>query len=185
MKTEKPPPKTGPQPEAEAGFGRQTRRSFLDRLGVGTLLAAVAGQAAILLRALAPDVLYEPPRRFKIGRPDEFPEGATFLDTQRLFIFRNKRTFYSISASCTHLGCTVKRVPLSQARKVQIRGQWEEEKQEFHCPCHGSKYYGDGTNYSGPAPAPLAWYRLEIASDDGQLIVNLTEPVGQDFRLTV
>ena len=185
MKTTKPAPDAAHQPHTSGGKGGQTRRSFLDRLGLGALLAAFAGQAAMMLRALVPNVLYEPARRFKVGLPDQFPQGVTFLEGQRLFIFRNQKTFYAISAACTHLGCTVKMIQVNPPKKVQIRGQWEEERQEFHCPCHGSKYYGDGTPYAGPAPANLAWYRLEIAADDGQLIVNLTEPVNQTFRLTV
>ena len=55
----------------------------------------------------------------------------------------------------------------------------------FQCPCHGSKYSGDGTNETGPAPKPLAWYHLSVAVDDGQLVVDLAQEVGHDFRLTV
>lgn len=162
-----------------------TRRSFLTRWGLGATLAALAGQAYALLRALVPNVLYEPPRRLKVGSPDRFPEGTTFLEEHRLFIVRERNTFYAISAACTHLGCTVKLIALNQPKKVTIRGQTVEERREFHCPCHGSKYYGDGTNYAGPAPRPLDWYKLEVAPEDGQLVVSLSERVNQNFRLTV
>ena len=184
MKTT-PPPNASPQPQNPGGAKRQTRRTFLDRLGLGALLAGIGGQATLMLRALVPNVLYEPPRRFKIGQPDQFPQGVTFLENQRLFIFREQGTFHAISAVCTHLGCTVKMIQLNPPRQVEIRGQTMEERNEFHCPCHGSKYYGEGTPYEGPAPVPLAWYLLEIAPEDGQIVVNLMEPVGQDFRLMV
>ena len=170
---------------SEGGTTGETRRAFFDKLGIGTLLGAIVGQSSLLLRALLPNVLYESPRRFKIGRPDQFPEGVTFLENQRLYIFRHQKTFHSISAECTHLGCTVKMIQLGAPRKVGIGGQVTEQRQEFRCPCHGSRYFGDGTNYAGPAPSPLAWYRLEVAPDDGQLIVNLAETVDQNFRLTV
>jgi menaquinol-cytochrome c reductase iron-sulfur subunit len=74
---------------------------------------------------------------------------------------------------------------LNQPKKVTVRGRDIEEQAEFACPCHGSKYYGDGTNYSGPAPRPLDHYKLELSPDDGQLVVDASQIVGQDFRLTV
>ncbi len=162
-----------------------TRRSFLARAGVGATLLALAGQAYALLRSLVPNVLYEDPRRFKVGTPDQFGEGARFLEDRRVFVFRDRNTFYAISAVCTHLGCTVKMERLNRPQKVKLRGREFEEQAEFHCPCHGSKYYGDGTNYAGPAPRPLAYYKVELSPDDGQLIVDLSEEVGQDYRMTV
>lgn len=161
------------------------RRRFLSKLGLGALFAAVTGQAYALLRSLVPNVLYEPPQAFKIGTPAEFPEGATFLEDRRVYVFRNQNTFHTISANCTHLGCTVKMVTLNQPRKVNEGGKEVEIAQEFHCPCHGSKYYGDGVNYSGPAPRPLDCFQMEVSPDDGQLVVNLAQTVGRDDRLTV
>ncbi len=178
------------RPEDRAGSERQerpgtTRRTLLTRLGGTALVASLAGLGYSFLRALVPNVLYEPPRRFKIGSPENFPEGATYLEDSRLFLFRDQRTFQALSAVCTHLGCTVKMVVLNQPQVVTVRGQRFTEQREFHCPCHGSKYYGDGTNYAGPAPRPLARYRLEVAPEDGQLIVDQSSPVDQNFRLTV
>jgi cytochrome b6-f complex iron-sulfur subunit len=173
-----------PGPTEQTG-GVATRRSFLSRIGMWALLAGLAGQAYAFLRSLLPNVLYENPQRFKIGIPAQFGEGAKFLEDRRVFIFRERNTFYSISAVCTHLGCTVKMQRLDQPKKVSAHGREYEEQAEFHCPCHGSKYYGDGTNYAGPAPRPLACFRLEVSPDDGQLMVNMDEVVARDFRLTV
>ncbi len=161
------------------------RRSFLHKLGLGALIAALGGQAFTMLRALVPNVLYEPPMRFKLGSPQQFPEGITFLDEHRVFVVREKDTLHTISAVCTHLGCTVRAITLDQPRWVTIKGQPVEIYAEFHCPCHGSKYYGDGTNYAGPAPKPLPWLAMEIAADDGQLVVDASRSVGHDFRLKV
>jgi cytochrome b6-f complex iron-sulfur subunit len=162
-----------------------SRRKLISRIGVGATLLAIGGQAYALIRSLVPNVLYENPQRFKVGTIDQFSEGAKFIDDKRIFIFREKNTFHCISASCTHLGCTVKMQRLNQPKKVTVRGREINEQSEFACPCHGSKYYGDGTNYSGPAPRPLAHFKLEIAPEDGQLVVDTSQTVAQDFRLTV
>jgi menaquinol-cytochrome c reductase iron-sulfur subunit len=38
---------------------------------------------------------------------------------------------------------------------------------------------------SGPAPRPLTWYRLSVAADDGQLVVDLADEVDHAFRFTL
>jgi cytochrome b6-f complex iron-sulfur subunit len=133
---------------ADESGTKSSRRSFLTRLGLGATLVALAGQAYAFLRSLKPNVLYEPDQRFKVGAPEQFGEGGKFLEDKRLFVFRQGKTFYAISAACTHLGCTVNMQKLNQPKQVKVRGREFEEQYEFHCPCHGSKYYGDGTNYS-------------------------------------
>ena len=174
-----------PDEAVRSGPTDRTRRKLISRIGLGATLLAIGGQAYAFLRALVPNVLYENPQRFKVGTVDQFSEGARFIDDKRVFIFREKNTFHCISATCTHLGCTVKMNRLNQAKTVSVRGRQINEQVEFACPCHGSKYYGDGTNYSGPAPRPLAHYKLELSPEDGQLIVDTSETVPQDFRLTV
>jgi len=171
--------------KSDARGGATTRRIFLARLGIGATVAALAAQGYAFLRSLIPNVLYEPAARFKIGTPDQYPEGAKFFEDRKLFVFRERNTFYAISAVCTHLGCTVRMERLNQPKRIRTGGREFDEQAEFHCPCHGSKYYGDGTNYAGPAPLPLPYFKLEVSPDDGQLIVDLKTKVGQDFRLTV
>ena len=166
-------------------IGTGSRRNFLKTIGISALLVAVGGQLYAMLRSLFPNVLYEPPQRFKVGSIAKFTDGGTFLEDKRLFIFREKNTFHAISAACTHLGCTVKMVKLDQPKKVTSGSREIEEKVEFHCPCHGSKYYGDGKNYAGPAPRGLDYFDLVVSPDDGQLIVDMSRKVGSDFRLTI
>jgi menaquinol-cytochrome c reductase iron-sulfur subunit len=173
------------QPTMAGTSGNGTRRSFLQKLGFWSLLTGLAGLGYQTFRSLIPNVLYEPPKKFKIGNPDNLPEGITFLEHRRLYLFREGKSFHALSAACTHLGCTVKHAKLQQPKQVEIGGEKKEVTSEFHCPCHGSKFYADGTNYAGPAPTPLQCYMLEVAPDDGQIIVNLGEEVEQNFRLTV
>jgi menaquinol-cytochrome c reductase iron-sulfur subunit len=161
------------------------RRDFLLKLGTGAGVAALAGQAVASLRSLVPNVSYDSPTTVKLGAAGEFPDGLKYLPDQRLFVFRQGNTFHAISAVCTHLGCTVRAEALSQAASKQVGGQELRLTHRFLCPCHGSAYEGDGANVSGPAPKPLAWFRLAVAPDDGQLVVDLADEVEADFRLTL
>ncbi len=144
-----------------------TRRKFLKLIGKGSVFAAFLAQIAAAGRALLPNVLYEPLKRFKIKRPEEYAQGVTFDADKRLFVIRQESNFHVISAVCTHLGCTV---------------QWRGE--EFDCPCHGSRFHPNGQVIGGPAPRPLSWYEVTQAPD-GRLEVDSGTPVPEGFSLTV
>ena len=163
----------------------QDRREFFVKLGIGGGLAALAGQAAASLRSLVPNVSYDAPTTVKLGMPNEFPDGMKFLPDQRLFVFRDGNVFHAVSAVCTHLGCTVRAEALPAIETKTVQGKPLRLSHRFICPCHGSKYAGDGSNVSGPAPKPLAWYHLSVAPEDGQLVVDLARAVDRDFRLTL
>ena len=161
------------------------RRDFLWKLGIGSGVAALGAQTVASMRSLVPNVSYDAPTTVKLGMPNDFPDGLKFLPDERLFVFRQGNTFHAVSAVCTHLGCTVRAEALPQPEMKAVEGQPLKLTHRFLCPCHGSKYARDGTNVSGPAPKPLAWYHLSVAADDGQLVVDLARPVERDFRLTV
>jgi menaquinol-cytochrome c reductase iron-sulfur subunit len=161
------------------------RREFFVKLGIGAGLVALGGQALASLRSLVPNVSYDAPTTVKLGLPQDFPDGLKFLPDQRLFVFREGRVFHAISAVCTHLGCTVRAEALSQVESRTVEGSSLRLTHRFLCPCHGSRYAGDGENVSGPAPKPLAWYHLSVSTDDGQLVADLANEVERDFRLTV
>lgn len=161
------------------------RRDFLLKLGTGAGIGALTVQTAASLRSLVPNVSYDAPTTVKLGLPSDFPDGIKFLADERLFVFRDGNTFHAVSAVCTHLGCTVRAEALPSPQTLDEGGAPLRLTHRFQCPCHGSQYRGDGTNVAGPAPRPLAWYRLSIAPDDGQLVVDLADEVDHDFRLTV
>jgi menaquinol-cytochrome c reductase iron-sulfur subunit len=161
------------------------RREFLLKLGAGAGAAAVATQAVASLRSLVPNVSYGSPTTVKLGVPADFPDGLKFMPDQRLFVVRQGQTYHAISATCTHLGCTVRAEALSTPTTADAGGAPLKLTHRFLCPCHGSEYAGDGVNVAGPAPRPLAWYRLSVADDDGQLVVDLADEVDRDFRLTL
>lgn len=167
---------------AEAGGGKLGRRQFLTRVGGGVVAAAMGVPTVMAVRSCVPNALYEKPLRFKAGDVDSFTAGPTFIADQRVFVFREEKTFHCISAVCTHLGCTVQLIRQAAAGTTPAAAGGGFE---FHCPCHGSKYTADGTPYAGPAPRPLDYFQLAIAPDDGQLVVDLSTRADKGWRLTV
>ncbi len=144
-----------------------TRRALLSRVAVWGAGLGVAGHVVAWTSALAPKVTYEPSPRRRIGRPDRFPEGHTFLPDERVFVLRHGASFRVLSAVCTHLGCT-----------VGVEGEG------YHCPCHGSRFDAEGKNTGGPAPSPLAW-RPVVRGPGGVLVVDLSREVGPQVTLEV
>jgi cytochrome b6-f complex iron-sulfur subunit len=135
---------------------RYSRRDFLSQLGWLTTLGTFGGLAAASGRYMVPNVLYEPPKEFKIGSLDDFPEGVDFLSDRRIFVVHEKNVIRVVSAVCTHLGCTV---------------NWVAERNRWECPCHGSIFNQEGMVIRGPARRPLPWYEVSF-TPDGRLLVN-------------
>ena len=162
-----------------------TRKKFLKILSLFTIGGAVSGNIFIFLRSIMPNVLYEPLKKMLVGKPNTYPEGQVFLPKERLFINRKGNEFNSVSAVCTHLGCTVKEVKLAKPEKITLPdGREIDQEWEYHCPCHGSKFRGDGTIYAGPAPKNLPPFEMKIAPD-GDIVVDAGKKVDKDFRLKV
>jgi cytochrome b6-f complex iron-sulfur subunit len=144
-----------------------SRRRVVLTLGTTGLAAGSLGLLAALARSVVPDVLYEAPRRFPIGRPEEYPpDSVTLLTDHRVFVFRTADGFHALSAVCTHLGCNVN----------------HEEGHGFVCPCHGSTYDEDGHVTRGPAAWPLPRYAMSL-SRRGELVVDMRRTVDPDVRL--
>lgn len=159
-----------PDSRNEVTVEQASRRRFLELLGKFSFLAGFAGIFASTLRFMLPNVLYEPPTMFTIGKPDDFPpDSVTFLEENRLFVFRYPEGMYVVSSVCSHLGCNVR---------------WSEERTGFDCPCHGSSFDSNGKNIAGPAPRPLKWYELTLISDN-KLQINTRREVDKDYRLQV
>jgi cytochrome b6-f complex iron-sulfur subunit len=167
------PPSTAP-PAAAAAPPQPTRRGFFARcfsvtlgssLAVGLSSLAVTHLLWLLgcVRLLFPNVLVEPPSKFRVGHPKDYAPGQVetkYVAQFGVWIVRHEYAgqpqIYALKTVCTHLGCT----PI-----------WLENEQKFKCPCHGSGFYKDGINFEGPAPRPLERFAIRIA-DDGQLEVD-------------
>lgn len=64
----------------------------------------------------------------------------------------------AFSDVCTHLSCRV---------------NWDEEKNEYNCPCHAAFFDKFGEVISGPPPRPMDRYETQV--DGGQLFIHLRE----------
>jgi cytochrome b6-f complex iron-sulfur subunit len=137
-----------------------SRREFLGLASLGTVILSSFTVVAGVLRMTKPSVHYEESRKFKIGKPENFPIGTVKnLDDRKVFIFSDAAGLHAISSVCTHLGCIV-----------------ASTETGFQCPCHGSKYNREGKVIGGPAPRPLAWYEIS-KSADGILVVDASKEV--------
>lgn len=161
----KPTPPAKPAPAKAAPAKGKDRRGFLAAafltwFGIAwvTMSASLMGMLLGTVRFLFPNVLSEPPNKFKVGFPDQFEDGKVvdrFKD-QGTWVVRYNGIIYALSTTCTHLGCTP---------------NWLEREGKFKCPCHGSGFKITGVNFEGPAPRPLERWAVGIG-DDGQIIVD-------------
>jgi cytochrome b6-f complex iron-sulfur subunit len=166
-----PPKPEYAKPKAAAKAGEEeTRRGFTallfgSMLSLGyTAMAATAGLWTLgFARFMFPNILTEPPSKFKVGFPSDFAPGKVEEKFKAQFgvwivntEYNGSPEIFALRTVCTHLGCTP---------------NWLEAEQKFKCPCHGSGFYKDGINFEGPAPRPLERYAISI-SDDGQLEVD-------------
>ena len=171
-----------PKPKAAAP---EERRTFVAAM-VGALVGSSMGLGFTSLsttlglwslgtaRFMFPNILTEPPSKFKVGFPASFSPGQVetrFVPTYGVWVVNSEYNgvgqIYALRTVCTHLGCTP---------------NWLEGEQKFKCPCHGSGFYITGINFEGPAPRPLERFKVSVA-DDGQLEIDKSkifqEEIGQ------
>jgi menaquinol-cytochrome c reductase iron-sulfur subunit len=142
----------------------QSRRLFFVAwiYGLWSLVAAARGIPALVY-------LLFPPRARRgeewveigdiTGFPANAPEEVVFRRTRKdgWKVTSEKTTAWvaklpgnevvALAPQCTHLGCAY---------------HWDEQKQNFLCPCHTSTFGLDGRVLSGPAPRPLDRYMVRV-----------------------
>jgi cytochrome b6-f complex iron-sulfur subunit len=142
-----------------------SRRDFLGLAAFGAAILSSLGALWGMLRIFKPNVYYEESLKFKIGKPENFPEGTIRkIDEKNLFVFSDEGGIYAITAICQHLGCIVYTM------------EWG-----FQCPCHGSKYDKAGSVIAGPAPRGLPWFEI-TQGVDGSLIVDASKEVARGTK---
>ncbi|MFQ5744662.1 MAG: ubiquinol-cytochrome c reductase iron-sulfur subunit [Acidobacteriota bacterium] len=155
--------------DGKGGGGRKwSRRDWLSWAGISTSAAVLGLMNAAFFRSLHLDLLYEPSKVFRAGKPEHYPlDRVVKLPDRPVFICRDHEGIYAISAVCTHLGCIV-----------------ATSDEGFACPCHGSRYDPSGKVVAGPAPLSLPWWRMTLAPD-GQVVVDAGKAVKPGQKLKV
>jgi cytochrome b6-f complex iron-sulfur subunit len=123
-----------------------------------TTFATISGLWGLeTARFMMPNVLVEPPSKFKVGPASDYPPASVSTKWTAQYgvwlvhnEYKGKDVIYALLTVCTHLGCTP---------------NWLEGERKFKCPCHGSGFYITGVNFEGPAPRPLERMAIRIAED--------------------
>ena len=132
------------------------RRRFVEVLLGSGFIATAAAFVYPVLRYLVP------PKASDLGSDAVVAGriGDLKPNSGKIFRFGNRpglliRTasgeYRAMSATCTHLSCTV---------------QYRDDLREVWCACHNGKYNLDGRNISGPPPRPLEAFDVQVRGDE-------------------
>jgi Rieske Fe-S protein len=106
-----------------------------------------------------PDVPEAATEQIVAGREGELKpnEGKIFRFGSKpgLLIRTEDGEYHALSATCTHLNCTV---------------QYKGDRKQIWCACHNGYYDLAGRNVAGPPPRPLEVYRVNVAN--GEIVVS-------------
>lgn len=133
-----------------------SRRGLLKYILLGfSTLATVGG-------VLTPVIAYLwPPKkgggesggRVAVAATADLPVGTGqvfSVNNKPVIVVHTEDGYQALSAVCTHLGCIV---------------FWNEQRGVIACPCHEAYFNTNGAVISGPPPAPLAIYRVQVDGD--------------------
>jgi cytochrome b6-f complex iron-sulfur subunit len=133
-----------------------TRRRAIEILLGSGLLASFASFLYPVLRYLVPPAVAD------LGGDEIVAAKVAELKANSAKIFRfgsrpgllirnSDGTYRALSATCTHLGCTV---------------QYRNDLRQVWCACHNGIYDLNGRNVSGPPPRPLDVFDVHLRGDE-------------------
>lgn len=85
--------------------------------------------------------------------PNHYAEG-------HFWIVHTDKGLVALHNNCTHLDCLF---------------SWDEVKQTFLCPCHGSEFSFTGQVLKGPASENLRRFAVQLIADNGEVIRSTPE----------
>lgn len=141
---------------------RTSKRDFLKLLLGGGGLAWLAAVVYPVLAYLKPPVQGEVEvTSVKVGPLSGIEKNSGTIvrfGTKPVLLIRTAAgELRALSATCTHLDCTV---------------QYRKDLEAIWCACHNGTYDLNGRNISGPPPRPLEQYRVVLQGEDVYLSKN-------------
>src|ERR1700684_1206066 len=132
-----------------------TRRAFLMAAGAAGLCYTAALAYPIYRYLASPEEMASSATAVKevsLKDAQKLPAGSVLMfkfgTAPAMLIHHADGTWTSLTAVCTHLGCTV---------------QYEPQADRIHCACHGGVYNAyTGANVSGPPPKPLTRFKVAV-----------------------
>jgi cytochrome b6-f complex iron-sulfur subunit len=140
---------------------KKSRRDFLNYIlgfGIfGWLCGIIYPIFAFLEPPKAPEV---DAKNLSLGKADDMqPQSSKIFkigNQTGILIKTSDGEFKAMSATCTHLDCTV---------------QYKKDENYIWCACHNGIYDLNGKNISGPPPAPLTPFIINVK--DGEIYVSI------------
>lgn len=124
------------------------------RLALRLLAAGAAGALVLEVSLLAGCGASTPPGPAVVTVPlADLPEGTRVvvkLGTTPVELRRTGETIVARSLLCTHQGCVV---------------AWQEDIQQYKCPCQGAWFDIDGQVVSGPTTKPLVEFPVTLVEN--------------------
>jgi cytochrome b6-f complex iron-sulfur subunit len=134
---------------------KNTRRAFLVAAGAAGLCYTAALAYPIYRYLASPEEMASSATavtEVSLKDAQKLPMGSVLMfkfgTAPAMLIHHQDGTWTSLTAVCTHLGCTV---------------QYEPQADRIHCACHGGVYNAyTGANVSGPPPRPLTRFKVNV-----------------------
>jgi len=132
------------------------RRRFAELLlGTGFVATAIAFIYPVLRYLIPPQAADLGSDSVVAGHVGELKPNSgkifRFGNRPGLLIRTANGEYRAMSATCTHLSCTV---------------QYRDDLHEVWCACHNGMYDLNGRNISGPPPRPLQTFEVQVRGDE-------------------
>ncbi len=145
----------------------KNRVRFSRRFAVITLLAVSVGAIFAQLSIMMTSFLSAPKKKNDLRQFVPLGTIGDVLNKQRppelnaigrFWLVHEKDGLVAFHSSCTHLECLF---------------SWDQSRERFICPCHGSEYSRDGVALTGPATRNLDRLPIQIIStDNGEVVAE-------------